>query len=186
MCRIKLLICTCMLTCQESLCEEESRYPEHTRWAMFKPILLKKRAVKSTGITVAFNFNLLKSLCPNFSEAKQCCIHKIFDRLTCRNLSLARRSFTQLPSGLREGQDFFFHSPGIFPLRMESATSSSSEDITTRPWMCGDQAPIKLLKSSHVTEHNTQDLLCTQYMELCVYQATFVEKEATKRNQKLN
>ena len=49
---------------------------------------------------------------------------------------------------------------------MESATSSSSEDITTRPWMCGDQAPIKLLTSSHVTEqnYNEQNLLCT-----CVY-----------------
>ena len=71
---------------------------------------------------------------------------------------------------------------------MESATSSSSEDITTRPWMCGDQAPIKLLTSSHVTEHNynEQNLLCTLNMELCVlciYQVTLaVTKEIIKRN----
>jgi amino acid permease len=39
---VVFLICLVTLTCQESLCEEKSRYPENRRSFNFIPVLRKK------------------------------------------------------------------------------------------------------------------------------------------------
>lgn len=60
--------------------------------------------------------------------------------LTCKNLSLSRKSLMYPPRGLRLGYDFFIHIPGIRPFRMLVTTSSNSADITTKP--CGQDRKI--------------------------------------------
>ena len=67
------------------------------------------------------------------NEIKRNLMYEHSDELTCKNFSLARKSFTQLPSGLRLGYDFPIHIPGILTFKILLTTSSRSVDITTSP-----------------------------------------------------